>query len=226
MMILPMRIAELEAVGWTRTGDGNRCACGAWVSWFLNPQRQALALSALDDGRMVPHRSVCAARAHVGQKRAARRPRQAALFAGSRARAAAASESSPDPRTHFSGAAYSAKRDGARLSTQIERVYSLMADGRWRTLAEAVSELEALYVPVKFPPVSIQSQFRNLKKPPRCHVVEMRRRAGTSGLIHEWRLVLHASQAASPRANFHHEEDEGYESNIAAVDGEGAGARP
>lgn len=38
--------------------------------------------------------------------------------------------------TRFDGSTYNFMRDGERLSSQLVRVRSLMADGNWRTLAE------------------------------------------------------------------------------------------
>lgn len=57
----------------------------------------------------------------------------------------------------FNGADYQPKRDDARLSTQIERVFKCMKDGRWRTLpviAAATGDPEA----------SISAQLRHLRK--------------------------------------------------------------
>lgn len=36
----------------------------------------------------------------------------------------------------FDGATFDQQRDGARLTSQLERVRTFMGDGRWRTLAE------------------------------------------------------------------------------------------
>ena len=40
----------------------------------------------------------------------------------------------------FDGKTFESNKDGDRLSTQINRVYSLMRDGQWRTLA-AIAEI-------------------------------------------------------------------------------------
>ena len=57
----------------------------------------------------------------------------------------------------FDGADYVPSRDDVRLTGQLERVFNLMADGKWRTLrqiAEGTGDPEA----------SISAQMRNLRK--------------------------------------------------------------
>ncbi len=44
---------------------------------------------------------------------------------------------------HAHGATYDAALDQRRLSTQLLRVYALMADGQWRTLREIASAIDA-----------------------------------------------------------------------------------
>jgi hypothetical protein len=57
----------------------------------------------------------------------------------------------------FDGAAYVPKRDDARLSGQIERVYRLMRDGEWRTLDEIARATGD-------PQASVSAQLRHLRK--------------------------------------------------------------
>lgn len=58
----------------------------------------------------------------------------------------------------FDGADYIPARDDVRLTKQLERIFELMKDGRWRTLrdiAYATGDPEA----------SISAQLRHLRKP-------------------------------------------------------------
>jgi len=57
----------------------------------------------------------------------------------------------------FNGAEYLPPRDDARLTGQLQRVYDLMADGRWRTLGE-------IGVATGDPQPSISAQLRHLRK--------------------------------------------------------------
>ena len=57
----------------------------------------------------------------------------------------------------FDGADYTPVRDNARLTGQIKRIYSLMSDGKWRTLQEIEQETGD-------PQASISAQLRNLRK--------------------------------------------------------------
>ena len=57
----------------------------------------------------------------------------------------------------FDGPEYSPARDRVRLSGQIERVFNLMRDGKWRTLAEIASATGD-------PEGSISAQLRHLRK--------------------------------------------------------------
>jgi hypothetical protein len=43
---------------------------------------------------------------------------------------------------NFGGVTYSPARDGERLSGALARVYSLMLDGNWRTIAEIAAACE------------------------------------------------------------------------------------
>ena len=69
----------------------------------------------------------------------------------------------------FNGSNYQPKADDARLRGQIKRIYDVMKDGGWRTLAE----IEAL---TGDPPASISAQLRHLRKP-RFGGLEVNKRA-------------------------------------------------
>ena len=59
--------------------------------------------------------------------------------------------------TRFDGADYVAKRDNARLTGQILRVWECMADGKWRTLRE-IADITG------DPEPSVSAQLRHLRK--------------------------------------------------------------
>jgi hypothetical protein len=87
----------------------------------------------------------------------------------------------PPAWTGTFGPAYDAARDGPRLQAQMARVYALMRDGRWRTLAEIAEATGD-------PPASVSAQLRHLRKPRfGGHRVEKRRRVGG---LWEYRLCL------------------------------------
>jgi len=70
----------------------------------------------------------------------------------------------------FSGSDVSAK-DQERLAGQIKRIYTLMIDGQWRTLAE-------IETATGDPQASISAQLRNLRKHDfGYHTVAKRRRS-------------------------------------------------
>lgn len=60
-------------------------------------------------------------------------------------------------KPRFNGAGYSSDHDDERLTGQIKRVYSLMADGVWRTLQEIADATGD-------PHASISAQLRHLRK--------------------------------------------------------------
>jgi len=61
------------------------------------------------------------------------------------------------PKPHFDGDDYKPKRDLARLTGQIERVWKFMSDGKWHTL-DAIAEGTG------DPHASVSAQLRNLRK--------------------------------------------------------------
>ncbi len=58
----------------------------------------------------------------------------------------------------FNGSDYDSHRDGERLSLQYQRIWAVMADGVWRSLAE----IERL---TGDPPASVSAQLRHMRKP-------------------------------------------------------------
>jgi hypothetical protein len=61
------------------------------------------------------------------------------------------------PSLHFDGETYDPPKDHARLSKQLDRVFALMRDGRYRTLAE-------LSACVGAPEGSVSARLRDLRK--------------------------------------------------------------
>lgn len=81
----------------------------------------------------------------------------------------------------FDGSTYDPLLDKDRLATLLGRVFSLMADGRWRTLAEIQGRVGGTEA-------SVSARLRDLRKA-RCgsYTVEHRRVAGG---LWEYRLAL------------------------------------
>lgn len=91
----------------------------------------------------------------------------------------------------FAGAVYDPEEDEERLSGQILRIYDLMIDGHWRTLAE-IEEI------TNDPPASISAQLRHLRKPRfGSYIVEKRPRGLRSNGLYEYR-VLPAAPSVLP----------------------------
>lgn len=59
--------------------------------------------------------------------------------------------------TTFDGDDYTHDRDYIRLSTQLDRVYKVVSDGKWYTLSEIASKTNS-------PEASVSAQLRNLRK--------------------------------------------------------------
>ncbi len=57
----------------------------------------------------------------------------------------------------FDGDDYNRQRDHIRLSTQLDRVYRVVRDGKWYTLAEIAAKTNS-------PEASVSAQLRNLRK--------------------------------------------------------------
>lgn len=64
----------------------------------------------------------------------------------------------------FHGAEYVPERDNARLEKQIDRVFYVCRDGRWRTVPALARELEEEFPGGHFPENSVSAQLRNLRK--------------------------------------------------------------
>lgn len=96
-------------------------------------------------------------------------------------------------RTCSFGCTFSPILDGHRLSTQQERVFALMVDGRWRTLAEIAGI-------VRGSEAGVSARLRDFRKRAigpddphalyRGHKVLRRRRGLPSDGVHEYRLVI------------------------------------
>jgi hypothetical protein len=98
-------------------------------------------------------------------------------------------KTSPDagfrPEERFSGETFDQAADGRRLTNQLDRVYALMRDGRWRTLREiarAVGGSEA----------GVSARLRDFRKErfqERCPALQVERRRKAGGL-YEYRVVV------------------------------------
>lgn len=85
----------------------------------------------------------------------------------------------------FDGDTYDEDLDGARLSSQLERVQAVMSDGRWRTLNQIRVELGATQDSTP----AISARLRDLRKAHNGRwFVDSRRNALTPGLW-EYRVV-------------------------------------
>lgn len=62
-----------------------------------------------------------------------------------------------DGERWFDGATYEHERDGQRLNAQYLRAFTLMRDGKWRTLAE-ISEITG------DPEASVSARLRDMRK--------------------------------------------------------------
>ncbi len=87
----------------------------------------------------------------------------------------------------FYGDDYDDQRDGRRLGAQLQRVYDVMKDGRWRSHQEIVETLMWGGKP-REKEASIARQVRYLKDIPGCYVL---RRYEGDGL---YRYSLHTPQ--------------------------------
>jgi hypothetical protein len=84
----------------------------------------------------------------------------------------------------FDGHAYEAEHDQQRLSSQYDRVFSIMTDGMWRTY----NEIEIL---TRDPQCSISACLRNMRKPRfGGHTVERQARGDREDGLFEYRLIV------------------------------------
>ena len=84
------------------------------------------------------------------------------------------------PRFRFDGATFDPVKDSARISTQMLKVASLMADGQWRTLREIGEAVDA-------PEASVSARLRDLRKKRFGGFTVGRQRRGDGGLF-EYRV--------------------------------------
>lgn len=85
---------------------------------------------------------------------------------------------------HFDGPEYEPDKDRARLGTQLERIFALMSDERWRTLAQIEAATGASTA-------SCSAQLRHLRKQRfGSHTVERRARGDRSNGLFEYRVVV------------------------------------
>jgi len=90
----------------------------------------------------------------------------------------------PRPPRTFDGRTYDAKEDRERLAGQYERVWNVMVDEKWRTLAQ-------IALATNDPPASISARLRDFRKGRNgSHRVDTKRVAGANGL-YIYRLTPH-----------------------------------
>lgn len=92
----------------------------------------------------------------------------------------------------FDGADYVRARDDARLTSQLMRVYALMADGQWRTL-DSMAQFTG------DPHASISAQLRHLRKD-RFGAHKVERRYIKNGL-YEYKLTVNKGVEICPQEN-------------------------
>lgn len=87
---------------------------------------------------------------------------------------------------HFDGPTYDPKQDHGRLTGQLLRVYTLMKDGKWRTIDEIVF---ALRQPKAVSHTGVSARLRDLRKEKfGGYTVEHRRAVEGAGL-YEYRIA-------------------------------------
>lgn len=96
----------------------------------------------------------------------------------------------PDP----DGATFDAELDRARLGDQAQRVWAVMRDGEWRTLAELAAAAQA-------PEASVSARLRDFRKPAwGGQKVERRRRGEATRGLYEYRLLANTQATVVDRA--------------------------
>ena len=84
----------------------------------------------------------------------------------------------------FDGPDYSPRHDQKRLAGQMRRIFDIMKDGEWLTLAEIA------YI-ASDPEASVSAQLRHLRKERfGGNTVEKRRRGDHSAGLFEYRLIV------------------------------------
>ena len=93
------------------------------------------------------------------------------------------------PQTRFDGSDYDHLRDAARLHGQLGRIWEVIKNGCWHTLADLAQKTGD-------PEASISAQLRHLRKPRfGCHTIEKRRCLNSR---YEYRLVVGAPIPIAP----------------------------
>ena len=83
----------------------------------------------------------------------------------------------------FGGETYEPAHDAVRLHSQMLRVWQLMRDSKWRTLAEIAAATGD-------PTASVSARLRDFRKEQfGCHVVERRPRGPRSRGLFEYRVL-------------------------------------
>ena len=86
----------------------------------------------------------------------------------------------------FDGRTYDRKHDHARLTGLLEQVFTLMSDGKWRTLREIVNQLCA-----NTSETSVSARLRDLRKYKfGNHTVNRRRRGEASRGLFEYQVLV------------------------------------
>ena len=99
----------------------------------------------------------------------------------------------------FDGDTFSAALDGKRLSSQFARVFALMRDGRWRTLAGIANQCRPATE------ASVSARLRDFRKEKfGNHLVEHRRDETVEGLWW-YRLILNESHPEARDKDHEHE---------------------
>ncbi|HDK41282.1 MAG TPA: hypothetical protein ENH31_02895 [Nitrospirae bacterium] len=99
-----------------------------------------------------------------------------------------AKEKAEQRTPRFDGRASNPVYDQARLAGQVQRIYNLMLDGRYRTLDEISKETGD-------PEASVSAQLRNLRKPRfGGHTVNKRHRGDRKDGLWEYQLVVNINR--------------------------------
>jgi hypothetical protein len=99
-------------------------------------------------------------------------------------------EKQPPPTIRFNGPAYEPKHDQERLTGQINRIFTLMRDSKWRTLGE-IAKITG------DPEASVSAQLRHLRKPRfGGHTIERQRRGEAKSGLPEYKLTVKTKDAS------------------------------
>ena len=90
----------------------------------------------------------------------------------------------------FNGSDFSPTRDTARLSQQMLRVWGVMQDGAWRTLADIAGATQD-------PPASVSAQLRHFRKKRFGSHVVLKNHLGRG--LYEYRVVRNPNTLTPPQ---------------------------